>query len=225
MGVDLAESGEKKADCTEMYVIDRDTEECVAHWMDKQDPTFSLAPCRFLSKLYNDAIICPETNFEPSFVANLRKTDRRDFLFIREASSETGMQDVASLEYGWRTQRYGTTKAVIVNTLREALAFRPKLFIDKHVLDQLKTFKQIRTTTGEYRYPGAIPGSGTHDDGVISLALAIICHDRMRLEGVGPRLGDEDGEAEERPKVTIADRMKGHLEWEEKRRLEAGWEM
>lgn len=209
---DLAVSGAAKSDSTEAYCLDRDTEECVAHYIIKQDPNDSVVPCRLLSRLYNDALICPETNTFGGMVHSLLQTDRKPFLFWRMASSESSITEEMSREYGHQTNN--KSKRDLVYLMREKLGTRPAAFVDKHLLDQLKTFKQIQTPRGEWRFPGAVPGSGTHDDGAMAMMIAFKANRDAPLLGPDPDAMPNDGPIKP---MSIRQMMDGHRQYEQER--------
>jgi hypothetical protein len=225
MGCDLAESGAAKADSTEFYVIDHDAREVVAHYQDKAIPNFSLAPCRMISSYYNDAFINVETNNQSGFVQSLTETDRLPFLFFRLQDSESAAVDKPVMEYGWKT--LPGNKKDLVYILRHHIENSPALFADKHLIDDLLTFKMVRAETntnsiGQWRFPGAIKGSGSHDDSVIAMAIALVADRDIWWTGPNPLAKKE--EVSDIP--SVGELRKGHIEHDEKKRLEeqpTGW--
>jgi len=219
MGVDLASTGNEQSDWTEMYVIDRDMREVVAHFRAQlPDSMDALEPCRLLSKLYNDAGINPEVAFMQPFVNALSKTDRKDCLYWREEADESTVQKKYVRKFGWVA-----TNATIINLvelMREKLGNEPWFFFDKHLISQMKSYRQGKTDQGRPTF-GAAPGG--NDDGVRALGLALV-HDRdMRLVGAGPQ---RYRKPEPMKMPTPSEMMKGHFEYEDKMSEEAqggGW--
>lgn len=219
MGVDLAASGAKKADFTEMWVIDCETEEAVALYMVQQDPLLSLGPCRLLWRYYNKALIVPETNFTPSFTAALADTDCRDSLYVRMQRNVESAKEQWIATFGFDTRQ--DSKRDLVFKLREALEFKPGYFASKRLIDQMKTYVQVQSDkTGTWTYPGALPGSGNKDDSVQAMMLALKGREQAMQRMPPPKPLNEE------PKpVTVADRLKGHLEYEQTQRdqVQEGW--
>ncbi len=217
IGADFAESGGKKSDNTEYYVLDYDTEEIVAHFcMRSHDPLAPLVPLRLLSKLYNDAMINPEANRGKHIIALLALTDRRDRLFVRESSKvEAGVMKW-SRNFGFEMRK--NTKAPLVDLAREKLSTKPHTFIDAHLIDQMLTFTQVQTEQGDWTYPGAVPGSGNHDDGVDAYMLALRGIMTMPHKNPHPK-AEENGELVDsrgRPlkNLGVTQRQNGHFEYE-----------
>lgn len=228
IGADFAESGGAKSDFTEFYVLDYDTEEICANFILKSpDPLEPFTPLRLLSVLYNDAMINPEANRGKHLIALLAKTDRKDRLYVRMSSKVEAGVLRWSKNYGFEMRQ--NTKPPLVDLTREKLATKPHLFIDKHLLDQMKTFRQERTDLGEWRYPGALPGSGNHDDGIDAFMLALRGIQDMPHKAPAPRAEEKtklvDSRGRPLASVSVGDKMKGHVEYEQSQRDEGadGW--
>lgn len=212
MGIDLCAAPSTESDLSEIVIIDRDRREVVAHYIAALGSNHMLEPTRLLCKLYNKAVIVPEVAFFQSFIGHLLESDVKKSVFWREVPDETSadrrMTKKHGIVMGKQVKRNG------VDLLREKLDNEPGFF-NRHVLQQLQTFKQVQSeTTGEWLYPGALPGSGDHDDGVIALMMALFGDRDAPLRGKSPMI-----KTEEAPR-TVRDRVKEHLEYEASLKLD-----
>lgn len=214
IGVDLAE-GRLKGDYTVAVVFRRDSpRKFVALWRAKRGPKQAITPVRLLSKLYNDAWICPEVNFAPTFVEDLKETDRRSCLYWRPNPDRSRTHDTYQHTFGWRTTR--STKRNLVEMLREKMELEPDIFTIKELVDELRIFQEAVTDGGDTVYPGAPASDGSHDDVVIASALALYCDYDMPLRGEGPKKVDHFRQPAPNERWDLV--MKGY----EESRLESG---
>lgn len=212
IGIDLAQ-GAIKGDFHVMVVFDRTERKYVARFRTRGiSPMRMIEPARLLSRLYSNAIICPEVNFFPQFCEILAETDRESFLYWRKDPTRTSAGTVYQKAYGWRTTM--TTKRNLVTMLQDKLENEIGIFTDALLLHEMSIFKEELTDQHQVKYPGATGGDKNHDDVVIAASLALWADADMPLPSGEPEWKDEDKWGKPR---TVAERMAAHLAFEEKK--------
>ena len=143
----------------------------VAVWHGRMDPDEAADQMAMLGKLYNNALLVPETNhYGMILIAKLVKTLRYPRIFRKEkidrptARPTTQAPEAHWMEYGWWT---GSTEAkdTMVEWLQEAVRDRAFAIHEPEAWDEMRTF--VRDEDGK---SGAQPGK--HDDRVMRLAIA-----------------------------------------------------
>jgi hypothetical protein len=188
IGIDLAQ-GATNGDFSVIVVFRRDgPRKFVAMYRSRVGPKVLLAPARLLSKFYNDAIICAETNFAPTFVEDLKETDRKNTMYWRINQDRSQVMDKFGKQFGFNTNKQ--SKRNLVELGRDKLENEGDIFTIGPLLEEMRVFKEARTESGDIIYPGANPSEGSHDDIVIAALLALQCDHDMPLRGDGP-IGNE----------------------------------
>lgn len=185
IGVDLAEGLNLKGDFSVAVVFRRDQpRKFVAMYRQRVGPKGFLTPVRLLSKWYNDALICPEVNFAPTFAEDLKQTDRLGMMYWRINPDRSRVMDEYGKQFGWRTN--AQSKRNLVELMKEKLEYEPDIFTFSDLFEEMKAFEEAVTETGQVHYPGAPEGGSIKDDIVIAAMLALQCDFDMPMRGDGP---------------------------------------
>jgi hypothetical protein len=196
VGVDLAK-GTIAGDFSTAVVFARHTRKFVAYIQGKLGPDAMVDPVRLLSRRYNNAWINPEENYGSHLIDELKKCDRKQFLYWRKAKSASATH-AFDKAFGSNTNKY--TKRNFVDYTNHVLENEPSAFTLKPILQEMLTFEQSLSDSGEVTYPGAPDNSGVYDDLIDAAMLALIADRDMKLrndkgpetepkEEVGPARG------------------------------------
>ena len=190
IGVDLAK-GTISGDFSTAVVFARHSRKFVAYIQAKLGPDAMVDPVRSLSRYYNNAWINPEENYGAHLIDELKKCDRKHFLYWRKAKSSAAGHEFERA-FGTNTNKY--TKRNFVDYTNHVLENEPEAFTLKPILQEMLTFEQKLTDSGEVTYPGAPDNSGVYDDILDAAMLALIADRDMKFHGKGPIKGEKKEE-------------------------------
>lgn len=184
MGVDIAEGGEE-GNYSVVHLIDRDTKALVAAYRGRAQHAELLRVVRFLSRYYNDAIICNEVNRFKQWTEDLAATDRGlgGFMYIRRGQ-RTSIDQERVDEWGWLTTPQ--SKDNLVAALHGVLENVPQFLRWNVLLEEMKTFKRERKALQRGKR------KGVHDDTVMAAGMAWYCDRDMLKYGRDPLAPVED---------------------------------
>lgn len=149
------------SDFTAMWVVDCTTMETVAVWHDRIDLGQIGVQAAMLGKIYNNAVICPETTGGYGFVVVEKLREVGYAAIHRDRSRETYGRERSS-RYGWSTNV--TSRPIMLETLRDVLRESPGVLKHGPMREEMLTF-----IIGKAR-PEAAPGC--HDDLIFAAAGA-----------------------------------------------------
>lgn len=168
-------------------VIDNITEEQVAIFRDAGSPDECVRQCYFLSCMYNEALICPEINFDSYIIKFLTMMEYPNI--YRRMSKEDSRHVRKEDKLGWRTQP--DNRQMMLTELVDWTNIPGNMdkINDVNTLNEMLTFtRQDKKNKGIWW--GA--ENGAHDDCIISLGIflqariqqnAFITPDRKFLDG------------------------------------------
>ncbi len=190
IGVDLAK-GTISGDFSTAVVFARHSRKFVAYIQGKLGPDSMVDPVRSLSRYYNNAWINPEENYGAHLIDELKKCDRKNLLYWRKAKSSAAGHSFERA-FGTNTNKY--TKRNFVDYTNHVLENEPEVFTLKAILQEMLTFEQSLSDSGEVTYPGAPDNSGVYDDLLDAAMLALIADRDMKFFGKGPIKGEKKEE-------------------------------
>lgn len=160
IGADVAE-GNEWGDYDAAHVMDVDTKEQVAVFHGHIDLDKYAEELEMLGHFYNNAMLCPEANFNPGLILNL---ERRYYprMYMRQVTD--GINKRLKDKFGWRTDKYN--RQGMITDLVEFVRDYCYLINDIKTLEEMLTF--VRDEKGK---PAA--QEGKHDDLVMSLAITL----------------------------------------------------
>lgn len=168
-------------------VMDNITEEQVAIFRDNGDPDECVKQCYLLSRYYNEALVCPEINFD-SWIVKFLGIMEYDHIYRRESKADSRRIRKED-KLGWRTQPDNRQMMLTELVDWSNAPGNMSKINDADTLNEMLTF-----TRQQRRNKGIFWGAenGAHDDTIISLAIflqareqqaAYILPDKKRLEG------------------------------------------
>jgi hypothetical protein len=149
------------SDYTVMWVVDCSTMNTVAVFHDRLDLGKAGEVAAKLGRIYNNAVICPETTGGYGFVIVEKLRDLGYAAIHRDRNRQTYGRERTAV-YGWSTSI--TTRPIMLETLRDVLRENPEVLRHAPLRDEMHTF-----IIGSSR-PEA--GPGTHDDLIFGAAGA-----------------------------------------------------
>ena len=177
MGVDISEGGDS-GNFSYIHLVDRDTKDLVAAYHGRAQHADLLRIVRYMSRWYNDALICNEVNRFRQWTEDLASTDRQRFMYIRRGVRDSIDQDRQDA-FGWLTTMY--SKDALVESLHGVLENVPQFLRWKVLLEEMKTFRRERVT--ERRGKGV---KSLKDDTVMGAGMAWYCDRDMPKTGRDP---------------------------------------
>lgn len=182
--VDTAGEG---SDFYAAHVFDNITEEQVAVFRDPESPDECVRQCYFLACMYNDALICPEINFDTYIIKFLTMMDYPNI--YRRVSKEDKRHVRKEDKLGWRTQPDNRQMMLTELVDWSNIPGNMDRINDVDTLNEMLTFtRQDKKNKGIWW--GA--ESGANDDLIMSLAIflqarvqqnSFISPDRKFLDG------------------------------------------
>jgi len=152
IGVDAAGGG-SNGDYACAQVIERETGLQCAELYGHYGPEELARKAAALGREYNNALVVVElNNHGHAVVAQLRTVERYENLYR------------CGNNHGWTTTV--VTRPRMLETLAAVVQSKPELFASRRLLEECKTF--VRHTDGR-----AAAASGTHDDAVMAMAVAL----------------------------------------------------
>lgn len=148
------------SDFTCMWVVDCSTMETVAVWHDRIDIGHIAGQAARLGRIYNNAIVCPETTGGYGWVVVDGLRTMGYSALHRDRTRETYARE-RSARYGWSTTV--ATRPLMLETLRDVLRDDPHLLKHAPLRDEMLSFIIAAR-------PEAAPGS--HDDLIFAAAGA-----------------------------------------------------
>ena len=165
-GVDIA-GGYKDGDYSTMVILDREHMNVVAVYEDRLDPDTYSQLVDALGRRYNNAFLCVESNNHGLLVIhNLTKVHKYPTRSLYRRWAYDNVFKKNSWVVGFVTSH--TTKPMVINSLRRAVADLEVNPMDMPLLQQLREYQRILRGNKElFEAP-----VGKHDDLVMALALA-----------------------------------------------------
>ena len=164
IGVDVSEGLliDGKADWSVITVMDCENYEEVATWAGKIDPDLLAWVCTAIGRWYKGALLCVENNNHGLVCLKFLQTIHHyDNLYIEKALDERGQRQKRKLGFSTNMK----TRPLILDHLRQIIREKILVIHSKETIDELQTF--VVHANGK-----EAAQAGSHDDRVMSLALA-----------------------------------------------------
>ena len=164
IGVDVAEGilVDGKSDFSVITVMDAEGYEEVATWSGKIDPDLLAWVCTTIARWYKNALLCVENNNHGLVTLKfLQQIHHYENLYVEKALDEKGQRTKKKLGFSTNLR----TRPLILDHLRQLIRERVLAVHSKETIDELQTF--VIHANGK-----EAAQSGSHDDRVMSLALA-----------------------------------------------------
>lgn len=166
------------------HVINNVTKEQVAVFHSLEFPDYCVPQIYGLGTMYNNALICIEINFE---MYSLKKLQEWGYTNLyRRMNPDDSIHDRTEPKYGFRT--HSGNRTAIITELRDWIKKNVNKINDENTLNEMLLF--TRQQKGNKQWWGAEPGS--HDDLVISLAIALQAFEQQE-DTVQPERGKVKG--------------------------------
>ena len=174
--VDPITSMSEDSDLFAMSVFDDDNLEQVATFFGKEMPVEDYADYAVsIAKLYNNAMICPETNVAEGFVVSVRALNYYNFYY-------DSPQNRAKKIPGIRTTV--STKEALLDKLSMLLNNHKLILHDNETVQEMKTFeKKVRMHSDGSVTVKAAARKGKRDDAIACLWVYVGTLDQRQLSG------------------------------------------
>lgn len=165
------------------HVVDNSTGEQVAVFHSEQQGPWCIPQLYGLARYYNEALVCPEVNFDPYAITKLQEMKYHK-LYVRDAHPER-LDAQKEPKLGWRTSP--ENRQMMLTAMVDWVAEHINLINDVETLNEMLTFtRQPVKTKGIFW--AAEPGA--HDDLVMSFAILLQAREQQKayVESAKPKI-------------------------------------
>lgn len=171
----------KESDYSCAQVIDQTTFEQVAVWYGRLDPDLFGRQIDLLGRYYNEALVAVERNSMGLTTLTALRDLNYPNLYYREKFGL--ISEKTTSELGWLTDEI--SKDILVNDATQLFREKRIMLYDEGTIGEMMSF--IRDNHGRAR-----AASGTHDDKVMSLLIAIKMLGNMKSRSKGNQIEQEN---------------------------------